>query len=307
MSHSLLQADFWSAFNEYAASASFLKEPLLEPSHVSLVSSIESTNTALMQEFSASTKDFIFEARPAQKASLTPEGVRLHKRLIASTMQTAGRGRSGRIFFSKAQKGLYFSLSYIPLEQNISPAQYTVSAAVGICRAIQALYGVSAHIKWVNDILLNDKKVCGILTEGFTRPGKNRIEALIIGIGINVFFAPQALSEQDARLLKNASGIENEIEKLQNQVFPTPSAFLARVCFEILKILSQKENVIDEYRAYSCLIGKRVHVTPLALGTTQDGYEALVRGITDNALLKVELENGSIQMLSSGEVSLHSA
>lgn len=293
-----------------------MPDSLLSRTRALLLEKTESTNALLMKELSCAQEDFVV-CKNDGTVSRTPKGEYVHKRLIACTAQTAGRGRLGRTFYSAAQKGIYVSLSYVPTKITIAPAQYTVAAAVGVCRAIKALYGIEAHIKWVNDIFINGKKVCGILTEGVCRAQKNTIEALVIGIGINIFFDTHTMSAQEKDLVRNASGIENELSCIQaglpkgqyEKKEVSCSVFLARLTFEILHILDTEETVIQEYRARSLLKNQQVTVTPLAglHSAEQQTYRALVLGITDDAGLTVKLKDGSIKTLYSGEVSLHTA
>ena len=85
--------------------------------------------------------------------------------VIIANRQSAGRGRLGRKFFSPGEKGIYMSILLrpdIPLERAVL---ITSMAAVAVARAIERVSGIEAKIKWVNDIFLKGKKVCGILTE----------------------------------------------------------------------------------------------------------------------------------------------
>ncbi|MBR3867133.1 MAG: biotin--[Butyricicoccus sp.] len=131
---------------------------------------VDSTNTRIKQEYAA------------QK----PDGFTLIAR-----QQTAGRGRLGRTFASPASDGLYLS---VLLRPNLPPEQInfiTTAAAVAVCRAIEAVAGFTPGIKWVNDILMHGRKLCGILVEaGFT--GGGTLDYAVLGIGINLRFDPAA-------------------------------------------------------------------------------------------------------------------
>ena len=105
--------------------------------------------------------------------------------------QSAGRGRLGRSFASPAGKGLY--LSYL-LRPDIPPpalGRLTPWAAVAVRRAVGAVCGLGADIKWVNDLLCRGRKLCGILTEGAFRDGKLRYA--VLGVGLNVSALPEDL------------------------------------------------------------------------------------------------------------------
>lgn len=98
---------------------------------------------------------------------------------LAALSQTGGKGRLGRSFQSLRGKGLYLSVLLRPQVSMEVAARFTPWAAVAVCRALEAELGLSARIKWPNDILVNGKKLCGILTEATAG-------AVIVGIGVNL-------------------------------------------------------------------------------------------------------------------------
>ena len=104
---------------------------------------------------------------------------------VLSGEQTGGRGRTGRSFYSPADTGVYMSLLLRP--ENCSPAvavKFTTMAAVAACRVIEKVSQKKAQIKWVNDVFIEDKKVCGILTEGAVSLEKGSLEYVILGLGL---------------------------------------------------------------------------------------------------------------------------
>src|SRR5574344_1119714 len=121
-----------------------------------------------------------------RRCAAAPDCRALNRTVIVAGAQTAGRGRLGRSFFSPAGTGVYLSIIYAPEAGISSPAVLMSSAAVGVCRALQSVYGVDAQIKWVNDVFLRGQKVCGILTEGVTDFETGRIDYAVVGIGINI-------------------------------------------------------------------------------------------------------------------------
>ena len=100
-------------------------------------------------------------------------------------MQEMPRGRFGRPFFATPGKGIYMSMVLQPNQNFEEIAQYTVIMAVAVARAMDALAGVHTEIKWVNDLYLNGKKVCGILSEAMSNVETGQISNVIIGMGIN--------------------------------------------------------------------------------------------------------------------------
>ncbi|MDY5120826.1 MAG: biotin--[acetyl-CoA-carboxylase] ligase [Treponema porcinum] len=243
--------------------------------------------------------------------AVPPEEYRLfHKTVLVAGEQTAGRGRLGRKFYSPGGTGLYFSLVYAAGSVS-DPGKITAVAAVAVCRAIKSVFNVDAGIKWVNDIFVSGKKVCGILTEGIVNPLSGAVEAAVIGIGINIYFSskmPEELSLRAGGICgsslsgagdENADGGKNAEMK---------DRLLCRIIENLVEILDGREeeffSAMEEYKARSTLIGKTVTVSPV-IDSRERQYEAVVTGITDDAQLVVRTSDGREKTLSSGEVTLH--
>lgn len=233
-----------------------------------------------------------------------------HKTVLVAGEQTAGRGRLGRKFYSPGGTGLYFSLVYAAGSVS-DPGKITAVAAVAVCRAIKSVFNVDAGIKWVNDIFVSGKKVCGILTEGIVNPLSGAVEAAVIGIGINIYFSskmPEELSLRAGGICgsslsgagdENADGGKNAEMK---------DRLLCRIIENLVEILDGREeaffSAMEEYKARSTLIGKTVTVSPV-IDSRERQYDAVVTGITDDAQLVVRTSDGREKTLSSGEVTLH--
>ncbi|MDE5899213.1 MAG: biotin--[acetyl-CoA-carboxylase] ligase [Treponemataceae bacterium] len=222
----------------------------------------------------------------------------LHKAVFVAAAQTAGRGRMGRAFHSPEGGGVYLSIVYAsaPITQ---PARLTATAAVGVCRALQAVYSANAKIKWVNDVFVNGKKVCGILTEGTPNFETGRIDAAVIGIGVNIVWNSGGSPE----LSKTAGGvIEGSHENKRSEL-------CAAIISEVLAILdggeAQMAAAMEEYRRRALLTGSRVEAFPV-IGSRKESYFCTVLDVTDDAKLRVRTDSGEIRILESGEVSLHS-
>lgn len=231
----------------------------------------------------------------AKKSSAT-------KQVFLAKRQTAGRGRLGRSFFSPEETGLYMSLLLQIDEKLIDTDLITPAAGVAVCRTIDFFYDekgkkANPQIKWVNDIYLNKKKVCGILTEGILNPKEGKISQVIIGVGVNLF--------------EPKTGFPPEIENIAGFVFnkdffknpeETKYQFVEKLLenLEITLEKSQEKITMEEYKERSLVIGKTVTVI-----TGQSTYSALVKDVTEKGHLIVEdLEQGKITQLYSGEVSL---
>lgn len=243
--------------------------------------------------------------------AVPPEEYRLfHKTVLVAGEQTAGRGRLGRKFYSPGGTGLYFSLVYAAGSVS-DPGKITAVAAVAVCRAIKSVFNVDAGIKWVNDIFVSGKKVCGILTEGIVNPLSGAVEAAVIGIGINIYFSskmPEELSLRAGGICgsslsgagdENADGGKNAEMK---------DRLLCRIIENLVEILDGRDeeffSAMEEYKARSTLIGKTVTVSPV-IDSRERQYDAVVTGITDDAQLVVRTSDGREKTLSSGEVTLH--
>ncbi len=217
-----------------------------------------------------------------------PEGT-----VIIAKRQTAGRGRMGRTFVSKSG-GVYMS---VILRPDISPADtvfITVAAAVAAARAIESVSNQKCEIKWVNDIYINGKKVCGILTEGeFNADGT--LNFAILGVGINLF-KPRCGFSKDLPLADSIFDKKGWFWG-QNRQKSKIIAEFSKIFFDFYNNL-QNKDFIKEYQSRSFLTNRQITYT-------KDGktYKATVSGIDDNANLIVNGENGT-EILSHGEIQI---
>ncbi len=210
-----------------------------------------------------------------------------HGTVVFAKRQTAGRGRLGRSFFSPDNAGLYCS---VLIREGINMEHIglvTPCAAVAAAKAVEKLSGTRADIKWVNDIYICEKKVCGILTEA------SLPDFIVIGIGINLRSVKNVFPDE---LLDIVTSIEDETGK----VF-TPSQMADVLLTELSGIVEnmQDRSFLREYRERSCLIGREVNVL-----TGNETYPALVTGIDDSAGLMIRLPTGEERVLRTGEVSV---
>ena len=212
----------------------------------------------------------------------SPEGT-----VLIAGEQTAGKGRRGRSFCSPKDTGLYMSVLFRPDFSAEKALFITTCAAVAVAEAVDEITGGEAKIKWVNDVYLNNKKVCGILTEASVDFEGGGLNYAICGIGVN--FSGEALPEE---LKEIAGGIGGDPKALKPKLAAEILSRFFRY-YERLEAL----DFLPEYRRRSLLTGKTVSFT-------RDGeqYKALVLGIDEKARLMVRLENGEELALSSGEV-----
>lgn len=202
--------------------------------------------------------------------------------VLTAKTQTQGRGRMGRSFFSP-ETGLYFSLLTDKMPQN-NPLLLTVLAGVAVMKGIEDVYSISTNVKWVNDIMLNGKKVCGILTEGVSVNGK--LKFAVVGVGVNI--APANFPEE----IKNtAASLNGDISKKDE--------LLERILFHFSEEM-ESDGFLDYYRRKCETVGKNIKLIT-ADGKIENAY---ADGIADNGGLIVKMSDETTRVVTSGEVSV---
>lgn len=272
---------------------------------IHLYSVVDSTNNAARQML---TEAITESPLHHPDGSLTSHGRKLHGSLFLAEHQTAGRGRQGRCFHSPESVGLYLSVVVVPQNGITEPALITATSALSVCRSLEQVYGIRAEIKWVNDIIYQGKKVCGILTEGVADPNRGNIPAAIIGIGVNVTASKEGFPEE----LEGIAGTLLPPEETNLQRNQLAAAIVLHLIKDLDSSWQQNQKhhstggIMEEYRQ-RCILkpGQKVVVFPIA-GSTEASYPATVLGIDHRARLQVQLEDGSQKLLDSGEVSLKS-
>lgn len=218
------------------------------------------------------------------------EGANAGTIIIADT-QTEGRGRFCRKFYSP-ENGIYMSILLRPDSVGFDSTLITTAAAVAVAKAAEKLSGKETKIKWVNDVLIDGKKICGILTEGAFDPESRKPQYIIVGIGINAFM-PTGGFEEEIKYIAGAVFDQFDNEKKARLIAETINIFM-----EYYKNLSSKE-FLEEYRLRSAVIGKNIIVFKNC-----SQFNATAIDIDDNCRLLVEYEDGSREFLSSGEISI---
>lgn len=204
---------------------------------------------------------------------------------VANT-QSAGRGRMGRSFFSPKDTGIYLSL-LIPVEGTLAGVvSLTSGAAVAVARAIAAVTGVEASIKWVNDLYYRNRKVCGILAESFVWED---VRYVILGVGVNLDTEefPEELRERAGSLLR-----KNEGDRLSLTVS------MIEHLYDIMTEVGS-HSWIEEYRRRSMVLGQ-----PIAYWIGGEERHGQAVAIEEDGALAVLRENGERERLSSGEITL---
>ncbi len=212
--------------------------------------------------------------------------------VIIARQQTAGRGRLGRSFLSLTD-GIYMSVILYPTLFPETITLITTAAAVAVSRAIDEICGVKTDIKWVNDIYLSGKKVCGILCENMLSTSCDTPHKTVLGIGINLSDKMGALPKEIENIAGFVFNGEYNQNLKQNLIIKILDNF-----FIFYKNLEKKE-FLEEYHKKLFIIGKTVTVS-----CGEDTFTANVIGLDDNAHLIVQKSDGSQHILGAGEVSL---
>ncbi|ABR50606.1 biotin--acetyl-CoA-carboxylase ligase [Alkaliphilus metalliredigens QYMF] len=216
-----------------------------------------------------------------------------HGTIVMSDEQVGGRGRLGRNWSSPKGEGIWMSLILKPGIPPNEGMKVSHIAAAAVCKGIREITGLEALVKWPNDIVINGKKVCGILTE--VAGELNEIHYLIVGIGINVnnIDFPTELEEKASSLL-----IEGKKKYDRKELIVKIISIFEKFYDSFIKEGSLEE-VLRLCRQYSALIGREVVIIK---GGSQEAAKVL--GMTDEGFLEVELSDGRIEHIFSGEVSV---
>lgn len=211
--------------------------------------------------------------------------------VVISESQTSARGRSGKSWASPLG-GVWLSIILNPNVDHSKLPLITLATGVAVAKTLERIGIENAEIKWPNDIMINDKKVCGILTEAVAK--FNTIENIIIGVGIDANLEIEDFPEE---LQEGTTTLEKELGRKGNE------NLLIRIFFEEFEkvcelfIHEEYETLLKEWRKRSYTIGKIVEVRK-PFNKYYDGY---VVGISKEGALVVEKIDGSLEKVISGE------
>ncbi|MBQ9806781.1 MAG: biotin--[Clostridia bacterium] len=207
--------------------------------------------------------------------------------LIAAAEQTAGRGRLGRSFYSPDQTGVYFSILLTVTKPLQSAVSLTGAAAVAVMRAIRSQTGQQCSIKWVNDLYLDGKKVCGILAEALSGL-ETGTQQVILGIGVNLcteVFPEELIGKAGAVHGKKTSRVD----------------LIAAIWRELCPFLQDFEDRswLTDYRTHSMVIGKDI-----VWRKGEESHRGCAVDINGDGELIVRNREGEEQILRTGEISI---
>lgn len=222
---------------------------------------------------------------------LAAEGIE-DKTIVIADAQTSGKGRRGRSFESKKGQGIYMTIVLRPDILPSKASMITIVAAAAVRKAIHSVTGIDCEIKWPNDIIVNGKKLSGILTEMSTK--NNSIEYVLLGIGINVLNDEFADDINDiATSVKIETGMSYKKEEIIIKVL--------EIFDEMYRVYLTTKDIScirPEYDKYLVNVGKTVKIL-----SKDNSYEAVAIGIDDDGELIIE-RNGKQEKIMSGEVSV---
>lgn len=207
-------------------------------------------------------------------------------RVIIAARQTGGRGRAGRDFASP-EGGLYLSMLRRGL--SLDPGSVTARAALAVCSALEQVCGISPGIKWVNDLVLEGRKICGILCEALPTPEGM---AYIIGVGVNVNTPAEAFPPQ----LRDIAGSIFSLTGQKSDI----DALAGAIIGQLDSIFSAPQALcLERYRAKCVTAGREVLVLQ-----GQKSFSAFAEAIDEDFSLIVRRRDGKCETVSFGEVSV---
>ena len=213
--------------------------------------------------------------------------------VIIADKQTEGRGRMGRSFESPSGTGIYMSLVLYPKFGLECAPLITSAAACAVAEAIDEVCGCDVSIKWVNDLYLNGRKICGILTEASLGLEMKNLDHAVIGIGVNVRSVRNVFGEELGNIatsIEDETGVKADRNMLCGAMLNKLEHYLGMV---------ESREFLNEYRRRELLTGNTI--TANVGGNTLTG---MAMGIDDNANLIIKLPDGKLKKLGSGEASL---
>lgn len=213
--------------------------------------------------------------------------------VVLADEQTSGKGRHGRAWASPPKGGIYLSCILRPdIPPNDIP-QITLLAAVSVVKAIRDFTSLNAMIKWPNDILINRRKVCGILTE--MKAEQDRVGFVVLGIGVNVNTEPRLLP-------KGASSLRNELRGQAKEESLSRIELTKRILISLEEYYNVLRKagfgpIIAQWKGLTDMLGSRIRVA-----LPNKTFEGLAHDIENDGSLTVRLDSGILEKVSSGDI-----
>jgi len=214
--------------------------------------------------------------------------------LVVCSRQEGGRGRMGRTFESANDKGAWCSFILKPEMDPEKALLITVAAAVAVAGTIEEAYGIKAGIKWPNDIIIDDRKVCGILTE--MNCETNVINYIVLGIGINLLQEKEDFTDDVSMIAGSMYGITG--------LRVPRSEIIASLCYNIQEVYrlvlnDEADKILELWNEYNITDGREIVII-----RNGESMEAKAIGITRKGSLVARSADGGMNEYNSGEISI---
>lgn len=215
--------------------------------------------------------------------------------IVVADEQLNGRGRRGREFLSPKEKGIYLSMLFRPKSLPENMIEITAWTAVAVNNAIQSVCGIRAGIKWVNDLVMDRRKLCGILTEMSVESESGYVQYIIIGVGINV-------NEKENDFPKEIRDIATSLSMETNADYSR-----AQIAAGIIKELDlirrawpqKKQTYLELYKKDNITIGREISIVRNA-----EVKQGIATSIGEDFSLNICYKDGSYENISSGEIRI---
>ncbi len=213
-------------------------------------------------------------------------------KVIVAKMQSEGRGRYAKSFYSPDDSGIYFSIVLTPDIERKKLIHYSAMIANVVCHSITNITKKNAKIKWVNDIFLDEKKVAGILCEASFAVENDELEYLVIGIGINLYNPKDGFPSE----IKDIAGYlqDERVPDFKNKII---ASILDEVFYQYQHF--DVDKITKEYKKNSFIIGRKININK-----GENTILATVVDINEKNELVVKLANGNIEIITSGQISI---
>ena len=213
--------------------------------------------------------------------------------LVITDSQTEGQGRLKRQWVSPPKKNLLFSVVFYPLVAPSKVFQMTLFASLAVCKSLNTLFKIKAGIKWPNDVYVNHRKICGVLTE--VSLDQKRVKWIVVGIGLNVNADPSLEPE----LGSLATSVKREAGRVQKRL-PILKRILEEMDLLYKCFLSgETKRIRDEWLSYSIILGKKITIFSDGLQET-----GIAETIDEDGALILLTPDGKRKKIVAGDVSL---
>jgi BirA family biotin operon repressor/biotin-[acetyl-CoA-carboxylase] ligase len=215
--------------------------------------------------------------------------------LVCADVQTRGRGRSNRKWITRAGSALAFSIVLFPQEEEITHlAHFSPLGALAVCQALESLPITNVQIKWPNDVLINRKKVCGILSEAQWQEGKLR--GLILGIGVNILQG--SITDDDPMQFPATSIVKESGLTIQGEDL---LALIVKNLHHWRACLGSR-RFYDYWMDHLAFRGEKVSVQV----NEKETISGILKGVAQDGNLEIELNSGELTRFMIGDVHLRS-